>query len=244
MTTPGGVGAELLAMKQARGMTWAEVGQSIGTTPEYARKIGAGKKSGRAFAGAVHELATKGHTRPVVTGRESVPVRAKGGGLTVRPARQVEGATHRLIGQRGRLVSVDVPPFPYKVRGRGSVAVKEAARAARMPAKRALLDAIRSAARGRRRIAFQVGMGESEGDPMWWQELGGKGGYRASSVLSQVRGEGNDVLAWLGDDDELEFDDQDGEVQKVRGGHYGKPPDVDDLGEEHYIVRVDVVVLG
>lgn len=195
MTTPGGSARELLAALRAGGMTQADIARATGVSPRMLRFVQAGQKPGTAYVGALQQLATQGRvtTPPPVRAQR---VRAAGGGTVPAPvARPVAPAPTRgrfgtqttfVAGGRGRVVEVTAPA--------SNGAGRDQARAA-------VLDAVRRAAQGKRRVSFIVT--DRNGVRV---TLGAKGGYRAGDVLRRMRQTVTagviDPLGWLADEAE------------------------------------------
>lgn len=198
MTTPNELGAAIAQIKARTGWTWAEVATQLGTTPDYARKLAGGAgKFGSAQAGHALRSNVADFER---TGAEQRPfqrpqaVRAKGGGSvpaaprvtpSTRSAFRVKRSAFKGEARDGWAVRVTVPKRATKAGDRED-------------ARNAITGAVRSAARGRRRVMFRVTVQDPD-DPRRQStiELGGRGAYNASRVLKGIKAEGNDPLAWL-----------------------------------------------
>lgn len=217
MTEPSTTARLLRELHEVGGFSWRDIAHMVGGTPEYVRKISRTGAESPAYRDAVAQLAERGHVSSDkhVTRREQ-SLRTRAGEEPRRFAHPVAppgGAErphieHALLGDGGRMVTVEVEP--YRVGERGARRAGMMAR--REDARRQLMAAMRAAARERRRVAFQVGWGYDAGDPIEWQTIGGKAGYDARTVLALWSGEGDDPLSWLGDGD---GDDDAGEARAV-----------------------------
>lgn len=193
--------AELIAALRAYGLSRAEIARELNRSPRMIAKVERGESPGTHYLDALHELHQHGRLRNPPPRRRNaagdvVPVRAKAGqdeALVVpeepKRKRGAFGVETTFLPHRGRIIDVNVP----RSEGVG-----------RERARQAILDAARSAARGQaqgtRYMRFRLGL--SNGRSI---EVGGKGGYRASDVLSRSRDEGDDPLEWLADQRAVEY---------------------------------------
>lgn len=250
------------------GHTWAFLAEQLGYAPgegaDFVRKVASGAKRGANLAERVDELTRVGKVRKPVERRASkdgpARVRGKHRGEAPRPVhvRKAPPASS-LTAEGGWRATVDVEPTPARFldgdRNVTSPVDYDAALAQREEDRQALLGLVRRAAQGRRRVAFRVWMGRErgEGDPPP-VELYMKGGYAASTVLAQMRAEGDDPLAWLGalpDDAELGMDwldDLEGQIQQAvlgaaQSGNY-RTPEWLGVGEVVDVVRVELIAFG
>lgn len=180
----------MFAELHRRGLTWDQIARSSGASSgDYVRKVAAGVKPGNNLLTNARELAQTGRVaaaapRRVGAGGELARVRAPAAsGAPSRvptPASFVPGARTIFQAARdGRAGWQQQTSAPARGIGRES-------------ARQEVLDALRSAARGGRRVEFLVT--GADGVP---HRLGGKGGYDAGRALRGARREGDDPFSWL-----------------------------------------------
>lgn len=214
----GRTAADLIAVLRGRGLKQAEIAQELGRSPRAIRAVEKGEKPGTAYVAALEQLVDKGRlTSPPPRRRNAaggiVPVRAPRGSTekTVTPEEPkkprrgtfAEGTTYLAGG--GRIHEVNVP---------------KTGRAGREKGRHALIEKMRSIAKGQahrtRRVHFRVHLANGQDVP-----IGDKGGYRVSDVLDRWHGEGDDPLAWADDEiahrnyDVLMADDEEGRIVTV-----------------------------
>lgn len=196
---PSNVGAAIAEIKARTGWTWREVATQLGTTPEYARKLATKPTTGgagRALAGNVRDFQRTGTAQAPV--QRTQRVRAPGG------APSVPAATRRATDPRAAF-SVTRSVFRGEARDGWAVKVNVPQRRTkagdREDARHAISGAVRSAARGRRRVMFRVTLAERDENGkimgQYTVDVGGRGGYDASRALAAIRREGLDPIAWL-----------------------------------------------
>ena len=188
------IGAAIAEIKARTGWTWAQVGEHLGTTGEYARKLATKPTSsgaGRALASNVADFQRTGAAQSPV--QRAQRVRQRGGAPSApapvrvapstRRAFNVQRSVFRGATRDGWVVQVTVPSRKTKSGDRED-------------ARHAIIGATRRAAQGRRRVAFRVTVKVS-GNVVRHVEIGQHGGYDASRALARMRDEGDDPLAWL-----------------------------------------------
>lgn len=180
-----GVGATIAELKARSGLTWGELAEAIGASSgDYVRKVASGAKPGRNLAGAVGQLMTTGR----VTDTPARRLTAAGDLARVRAPRS--------SGAPSRVPDVKAPrPVPRRLFdiGTGRLGWAKDISAADPDTIRA---AVRSAARGRRRVSLRVGYRDSRGK-LRYAVIGTKNGYKASGVLSAMNDQGADE--WIHD---------------------------------------------
>lgn len=197
MATRDEVGQAIRELKTSTGWTWGQVAHQLGTTPEYARKLARGQ--GSSGAGAALRANIEREAR---TGRPQAPVqrRTKSGGtqrVRQRGGRPSERAAPRTAPPR-RAFNVERSRFAGPAGGRDGWQERVTLpkrNPGRESGRQAIMDAMRRAAQGRRRVAFRVEHHAQR--PGQHQVLGGNSGYNASAALDGARAEGRDPLEWL-----------------------------------------------
>lgn len=212
--TPSGApetAADLIAALRAYGLSRAEIARELNRSPRMIAKVERGESPGSHYLEALHELHQHGRLRNPPPRRRNaagdiVPVRARADheeALVV----PVEPKRHRgafavdttFLPHRGRIVDVAIPRSEGMGRERARQAILEAAR-----------SAAKGQAQGTRYMRFRLGL--SNGRSV---EVGAKGGYRVSDVLSRSRDEGDDPLVWLADQRAEQYDDLDDPNVKI-----------------------------
>lgn len=196
MTTPGGFGGELRALRAALGVSQAELGRLLGgRSGDYISLIERGIKPGNNLRDAVSALATRGQVvaPPRRTDRSGAPVRVRGkGGTTVAPVQAAAGPS------RGRF-GVQTSKAP----GRTSVTVTapKSRGAGRRQASDALGAELERAGRRKTqtRVRFSVTVQAKDGTQRTVQR-GAKGGYSARLLARRLRRTyGGDAFALIAD---------------------------------------------
>jgi hypothetical protein len=190
VTAPGGQTAQaLVAALRDGGMTQAQIARATGVSARMLRFVQAGQKPGTSYLPALQQLATQGRvTTPPPVRKQRV--RAPGGVTVPAAPRPVKPAPAR--GRYGRQTT-------HVAGGKGTVDEITAPASngkGRDQARADVLDIMKRAAQGRRRVAFVVE--DANGVRV---TLGSKGGYRASDALRRMRatvhGGVIDPLHWI-----------------------------------------------
>lgn len=186
-----------------RGLTRAEIAAELDRDPRTVGLVLGGQRPGTNLRETLLELNQHGQA------------------VTPPPRRRTKtGDTAKIRGRAGAPAVAPPAPRPPSARGKFSIStayladgqrlhstqVPKTEGPGRQRARDALLDQLRGAARGRRRVGFRVTMGTGR-----MVELGRKSGYRATDALRRSRAEGDDPLSWLGDEAENIYDELGGE---------------------------------
>lgn len=212
MADPIDVAASIREIKARTGLSWREVGDLLGTTGEYARKLATKTTSsgaGRALAGNVADF--------LATGAQQNPVQR------AQRVRQAGGAPSAAAAPRARVTGagqfkVERSVFRGATRDGWAVNVTAPTRASktgdREDARHAIMDATRRAAQGRRRVEFRVTVKDGHGGQRV-VTVGGKGGYDAKRALRGMRSEGNDPFPFLAAQGLSHYSDMDDEPDEA-----------------------------
>lgn len=201
---------QLIAQLRSQGLSVREIAGELDRDSSIVYQVAAGKKSGEAYRQTLAELATRGHVshRPPRRQRRDgtfAKVRGRAGqtGHQPPPTRAVPrrgqfGTETAYRPDGSRLHHVQAPKTPGKGRGQASDAV---------------LDQMRSAAKGRRRVSFTVTSADGR-----VVGIGGKYGYRSSDVLSRMNDHNgiSDPLGWLGSEAQKIYAEIDGKIVNIQ----------------------------
>ncbi|GAB3472242.1 hypothetical protein AB1207_24220 [Kineococcus endophyticus] len=204
--------AELIGSLRQYGMTVTEIARELGRSPRMVRKVVRGESTGETYRQALTELHTTGSTQTRPARRRdrqgrAVPVRAPRGAEApvVRPEDAESTASSSPATARGGRGTFTTRTT-YLQGGARQIEVNSprSEGAGRERGRREVLDALRRAARGRRRVSFTANYSNGRG-----VQIGGKSGYNASDALRRSRHEGNDPYAWLSGESAHRYEDID-----------------------------------
>ena len=193
--------------KTAYGMTWKEMGEQLGRSDRWVRKIANGETSGESFRQSLTELYDRGqveHLTPRRRGKDGrlAKVRSKKGSSEKTVTPQDTRGTRVSSVRRGkfshtvtslpegnRLHHIELPRSPRAAgRGKGFEALKES-----------LKKVTRSQAHRDKRIKLKVVVEDENGVRTQYQ-IGSHSGYHASDIQSDIRTDfGGNAESWVSD---------------------------------------------
>lgn len=217
--------AELIGALRQYGMTVTEIARELGRSPRMVRKVVRGESTGETYRQALTELHTTGSTQTRPARRRdrqgrAVPVRAPRGAEepVVRPQDSEPSPAPSTGAERGQAARGGRSTFStrttYLQGGARQVEVTSPRTegTGRERGRGEVLDVLRRAARGRRRVSFTATYSNGRG-----VQIGGKSGYKASDALRRSRNEGNDPYSWLRGETGDRYDDLDVEGVALTG---------------------------
>lgn len=191
MATPSETGRILAELKQRTGLSWPALADTLGiSSGDYARKVASGAKPGRNIAAVVREAWETGEVTKAVPRRRD----ASGRIARVRASRTMTGQPSR----RPAETALRAPSGARRLfaTGDGRMGWAQAVPASDGTVDAGdVMDAVRAAGRGRRRVHFRVQVRPRPGAPAHWVTIGEKGGYTPRDVLARMRQLG--VEGWL-----------------------------------------------
>lgn len=197
---------ELVRELRASGVSAREIADELQRDPRMVSKILRGEARGDAYVRTLQELVDTGHATTVPPRRRTkagkiVPVRAPKGGPTKSVVPEDTGGRYVSQPKRGRFTSTSYLTEGGRLHDITLPKTKNAK--GRAKAGEEILSKVRAAARDQRWSNKQVKfkLTYANGRTM---EVGAKGGYDVSRLLSKLRGEDdqhpeftNDPIAWL-----------------------------------------------
>lgn len=180
MPSPTETGRIIARIKSDTGLTWRQLADNIGSSPEYLRKVASGAKPGNNLRDNVAEFYRAGSvTKPVDRRRDR-----QGNIAKVRAAAEPgsgKGASRRPGENRVRATGKELYRLPS-----GRLGWTQYVEPLDPPGP--LLQSLTSAGRGQKRVRFRVRYRHPSGDRRW-AELGTKGGYTPRTAAQGIRAE-------------------------------------------------------